>query len=348
MEMMKAAVLKDYSPRFEIEEVPKPVIEQPDDVIAKVLVCSICGTDVSLSTRPGSSYGDMVGRILGHEIVGEVTEVGPAVTSVKVGDRIVVNPNSYCNTCGPCRMGYRNHCKNMRLMGITVPGGFAEYIKTQEFLAFPVKPEVPLDHAVFAEPLSCAMNGFSRLNIHPGETCVVFGCGPIGLMFAQLARKNGARVVCVEPKDGRIAIAEKLGFTVLKPCADLRDKLIELWGRRANFCIDAAGRQLPVAVDCAEFRGTILCFATSRLPEGGVLPNLGPIQGKELNIMGSFIIYDSMPRALAVIENECIDFDPIITHQLPLDRLADGIHYMQTGEGMEIIINIGRKMEELS
>ena len=84
MEMMKAAILKDYSPHFEIEEVPKPVIERPDEVIAKVLVCSICGTDVGLSTRPGSSYGDMVGRILGHEIVGEVTEVGPAVTSVKV------------------------------------------------------------------------------------------------------------------------------------------------------------------------------------------------------------------------------------------------------------------------
>ena len=119
MEMMKAAILKDFSPRFEIEEVPKPVIEAPDDVIAKVLVCSICGTDVGLSTKPGSSYGDMVGRILGHEIVGEVTEVGPAVKSVKPGDRIVVNPNSYCNTCGPCRMGYRNHCANMRLMGIT-------------------------------------------------------------------------------------------------------------------------------------------------------------------------------------------------------------------------------------
>ncbi|MBO4412389.1 MAG: alcohol dehydrogenase catalytic domain-containing protein [Lachnospiraceae bacterium] len=346
MEMMKAAVLKDYSPRFEVEDVPKPVIEAPDDVIAKVLVCSICGTDVSLSSRPSPSYGDMVGRILGHEIVGEVTEVGPAVKSIKVGDRIVINPNSYCNTCEACRNGYRNHCKNMRLMGITVPGGFAEYVKTQEFLAFPVKKEVPLNHMVFAEPLSCAMNGFSRLDIHPGETCVVFGCGPIGLMFAQLARKCGARVVCVEPKDGRIAIAKKLGFTVLKPAENLKDQLITMWGRRANFCIDAAGRQLPVAVDCAEFRGTILCFATSRLPENGTLPNLGPIQGKELTIKGSFIIYDSMPKAITVIENDVIEFDPIVTHEIGLDEIAKGIELMRSGEGMEIIINIGRKEGE--
>ncbi|MBR5738588.1 MAG: alcohol dehydrogenase catalytic domain-containing protein [Lachnospiraceae bacterium] len=343
MEMMKAAVLKDYTPRFEIKDVPKPVLTEPDDVIAKVLVCSICGTDVGLSTKPGSSYGDMVGRILGHEIVGEVTEIGPAVKNLKIGDRIVVNPNSYCNVCPACRAGYRNHCENMRLMGITVPGGFAEYIKTSEFLAFPISKKVPLNHAVFAEPLSCAENGFSRLDIHPGETCVVFGCGPIGLMFAQLARRCGARVACVEPKDGRIAIAEKLGFTVFKPCPDLKDRLIALWGRRANFCIDAAGRQLPVAIDCAEYRGTILCFAASRLPDNGPIPNLGPIQGKELTIKGSFIINDTMPKAITVIENGCIEFDSIITHELELKDLAEGIRLMQTGEGMEIILKIGEE-----
>ena len=340
MEMMKAAVLKDYSPRFEIEDVPKPVIEAPDDVIAKVLIASICGTDVGLSTKPGSSYGDMVGRILGHEIVAEVTEIGPAVRNLKAGDRIVVNPNSYCNVCPTCRAGYRNHCENMRLMGITVPGGFAEYVKTQEFLAFPISKDVPLEHAVFAEPLSCAENGFSRLDIHPGDTCVVFGCGPIGLMFAQLARKCGARVACVEPKDGRIRIAEKLGFTVFKPSDGLKDQLLKLWGRRANFCIDAAGRQLPVAVDVAEYRGTILSFATSRLRDDAPLPNLAPIQGKELTIKGSFIINDTMPKAVTVIETGAIEFDPIITHRLELKDLAEGIRLMQTGEGMEIIINV--------
>ena len=92
----------------------------------------------------------------------------------------------------------------MKLMGLTVDGGFAEYVKTKEFLAFPISDKVPLNHAAFAEPLSCAMNGFSRLNITPGDTCVVFGCGPIGLLFAQLARASGARVACVEIKENRM------------------------------------------------------------------------------------------------------------------------------------------------
>ena len=143
----------------------------------------------------------------------------------EIGDRIVVNPNTFCGTCEACRAGYRNHCTNMKLMGITTPGGFAEYVKCTELQCFHISEDVPLEHAAFAEPLACAMNGFSRLDIHPWETCCVFGCGPIGLMFAQSARKCGARVVCVEPNDHRIAVAKKLGFDVLKPTPDLAAEL---------------------------------------------------------------------------------------------------------------------------
>lgn len=339
MEKMRAAILKEAN-RFEVETVDRPVIENPDEIIAKVLVCSICGTDVNLSTNPDSkSYGSMIGRIMGHEFVGEIVEKGENVKGFEIGDRIVVNPNTYCGTCEACRNGYRNHCTNMKLMGITTPGGFAEYVKCTELQAFHISKGVPLDYAAFAEPLSCAMNGFSRLDIHPWDTCVVFGCGPIGLLFAQAARKCGARVCCVEPKDTRIAVAEKLGFKVFKPCEDLKDKLVAEWGRRANFCIDAAGKQLAVAIEVSEYCGKILCFAGQGLAKEGM--NLGPIQGKELEIKGSFIIKDSMPRAITMLETGVLDLDPIITHHIILEELNEGMRLMKTGEGMEIIINIG-------
>ena len=147
---MRAAIFKDWN-HFEVEEVSRPQIVKEDEIIIKVLVCSICGTDVNLSSNP-SGYGDMRGRIMGHEFVGEVVETGSAVAKIKIGDRVVVNPNSYCCTCDACRAGYRNHCNNMELMGITVDGGFAEYVKTREFLAFPISRNVPLNHAAFAEP----------------------------------------------------------------------------------------------------------------------------------------------------------------------------------------------------
>lgn len=338
-ETMRAALLKDIG-HFEVEQVAKPQITNPDDVLIKVLVCSICGTDVALSDILEYAGKDLHNEILGHELVGEVVEIGSGVTDLTVGQRVVVNPNSYCCKCPSCRAGYRNHCENMELMGITVNGGFAEYVKTKEFLAFPISDKVPLNHAAFAEPLSCAMNGFSRLNITPGDTCVVFGCGPIGLLFAQLARASGARVACVEVKENRMAKARELGFDVYAAGPDVKDKLIEKWGRRANFCIDAAGRQLITAIDYAEYRGTILCFAGPRTTEEGW--SFSPIQNKELTVMGSFIINDSMARAITVLECGMLDLDPLVTHVLPLEELDKGIELMKSGEGMEIIMEINK------
>lgn len=336
---MRAAILKDAN-RYEVETVSTPKIEGADEVLVKVLACSICGTDANFTRNPDSpSYGNMRGRILGHEIVGEIVETGIGVKELQVGDRVVVNPNSYCCKCRSCRSGYRNHCENMEMMGITVPGGFAEYVKTKEFMAFPISKEVPLHHAVFAEPLACAMNGFSRLDITPGDTCVVFGCGPIGLMFAQLARRNGARVACIEPTAGRQAIARQLGFDVYAPGREVKELLVEKWGRRANYCIDAAGQQLGVALDWLEYRGTVLCFAGTRTVEN----DLGHIRSKEANIKGSFVIYDSMPKAITVLENGYLDLDPMVTHYLGLEDIAKGVDLMKSGEGMEIVIEIAKE-----
>ena len=269
------------------------------------------------------------------------SDLGSSVKGVKPGDRVVVNPNSYCCTCDNCRNGYRNHCSNMELMGLTHPGAFAEYVKARELQVFKISDKVPVEKAAFAEPLSCAMNGFSRLDITPGDTCVVIGCGPIGLLFAQLARLNGARVCCIELNKSRQEVARKLGFTVLDPDTNenITAKLKEMWGRRANYVIDAAGRQLTTAIAIAEFCGKILCFASPRQVDEA---NLAPIQGKELTIMGSFIINDSMARAITVLESGVLDLDPIITHKLPLEELDRGLELMRTGEGMEIIMEIAK------
>lgn len=337
---MKASVFKDIN-HFEVEQVAKPKITNPDDVLIKVLVCSICGTDVNMAKSLTGGYGDNMGKIFGHELVGEVEAVGSSVKGVKPGDRVVVNPNSYCCTCDNCRNGYRNHCSNMELMGLSHPGAFAEYVKARELQVFKISDKVPVDKAAFAEPLSCAMNGFSRLDITPGDTCVVIGCGPIGLLFAQLARLNGARVCCIELNKSRQEYAKKLGFTVLDPDTNenITAKLREMWGRRANYVIDAAGRQLATAIAIAEFCGTILCFASPRQVDEA---NLGPIQGKELTIMGSFIINDSMQKAITVLENDLLELDPIITHKLPLEELDRGLELLRTGEGMEVIIEIAK------
>jgi len=334
---MKASVYKGDG-HFEIEDVAAPEIKFQDEVIIRNLVCSICGTDVHM-TAPDYKE-DMHGKILGHEIVGEIVEKGTAVTNVEIGDRVVLNPNSYCGDCGTCRAGFQNHCENMELIGITHPGGFAEYLKSPAKMVFKISKELPLKYAVFAEPLSCALNGFGKLGVTVSGTVLVLGCGPIGLLFANLARLAGGNVVCIEPNEKRRSIAESLGFMVWSPSSsNILERLKKHWDRRAEFIIDAAGRQLPVAVEYAEFCGRILSFApTGRMPDG---TDLGKIQSKELSIIGSFIINYTMPRAVELLENRKLNLDSIITHVLPLDKLDDGIQFMRNGDGMEIILTIG-------
>lgn len=334
---MRAAVYKGIGV-LNIETLPIPQIETPYEVLIKVKQCSICGTDVHMMKVP-PTYEATPNTILGHELVGEVVEIGTGVRYIEVGDRVVVNPNENCEVCHNCRRGLANHCLNNKSMGITNDGGFAEYVKTSEKQVFVISEHLSDDEAVFAEPLSCAMNGYSRIAVHLLSKVVVIGCGPIGLMFAMLARRDGARVVTVETNPYRIKIAKKLGFEVANPFTDDVPAFVEAQlGSLADYVIDAAGSQLPVAIDLCGCRGTILIFGVNNKLEPSIVP--GKIQSKELTIIGSFIANSTMPAAIEVLESHILDVKPLITHYLPLEEIKRGMELMTTGEGMEIIITL--------
>ena len=119
----------------------------------------------------------------------------------------------------------------------------------------------------------------------------------------------------------------------------MKEILANKWGRLANYCIDAAGQQLGVALEWLEYRGTVLCFAGTKTVEN----NLRFIQRKEANIKGSFIINDSMSRAITVLENGYLDLDPMVTHYIGLEDIAHGVDLMKSGKGMEIVIDIAKE-----
>ena len=181
------------------------------------------------------------------------------------------------------------------------------------------------------------MNGYSKIRIPLLSKVVVIGCGPIGLQFAMLARADGATVVCIEPNEMRRKLAKKLGFPTCNPFeADSVAFVKDQFGRLADFVIDAAGSQLPAAMDMADFNGTILVFGVGKAEP---TINATKIQNKELTIMGSFIAYNSFPKAIDVLKKGILDLEPLITHVLPLEEVHKGIDLMRTGEGMEGIID---------
>lgn len=332
---MKAAIYRGIG-TLNIEDVPVPRITDPKDVLIKISCCSICGTDVHMMRVP-PTYEAKPDTILGHELVGTIIEVGSDVLSLKVGDRVVVNPNENCGVCDNCRRGKINHCENNKSMGIDVDGGFAEYVKATEKQVYNIG-DLPDHVAVFAEPLACAMNGYSKINIPLLSKVVVIGCGPIGLQFAMLARKDGADVVCIEPNEKRRALSEKLGFPTCNPFEENSVTfVIDHFGGLADFVIDAAGSQLPAAMDIADCNGTILIFGVNNKIEPSI--NATKIQNKELTIIGSFIAYNSFPMAIDVLKKNILDLEPLITHVLPLEDVHKGINLMSIGEGMEVIID---------
>ena len=218
---MKAAVFYGKGDIRVDEHYPMPAVG-PESVLIQVKACGVCGTDVHI-------YGGAQGAtecnppvILGHEFSGVVTQVGSAVTRVKVGDHVTVNPNISCDACDQCRRGNPHFCDSMAATGVNYDGGFAEYCAVLEWQVFKLPEGVPFEEAALCEPVACALHGIDLCGIKPGDTVMIIGGGTIGMMMLQLAQLCGAvRVVMLEPNEKRFELARKLGADlVLNPLKD--------------------------------------------------------------------------------------------------------------------------------
>src|SRR5215475_10196110 len=204
-----------------LESLPLPRIEAFDDVLLKVDRASVCGTDIHiLATPPG--HPATPGSILGHEYVATVVEVGQGVRDLSPGDRVVIDPNITCGTCEYCRLGMSNACSNMTTLGIFRHGGLAEFNLAPARALHRINPDVPLDRATLAEPLSCVLHAFEKTALVPGESIAILGAGPIGLLFAMLFRAAGAgKILIVEPVEFRRQMAEQFDVDcAIDPNAD--------------------------------------------------------------------------------------------------------------------------------
>ncbi|MET9497943.1 alcohol dehydrogenase catalytic domain-containing protein [Streptomyces sp. NPDC006552] len=244
-----------------IEEVPDPRIEKPDDIVVQVTSTGICGSDLHLYEVLGPFLDP--GDILGHETMGVVAEVGPEVTQVAVGDRVVIPFNVSCNTCWMCKQGLHSQCETTQvrsmgsgaaLFGYTklygqVPGGQAEFLRVPFGNTLPIKvPEGPSDDrfVYLSDVLPTAWQAVEYAAIPPGGSVTVLGLGPIGDMAARIARLRGAELVIgVDLVDTRLERARRNGFTVLdlrRHKKDLGDAVRDLTqGRGTDAVIDAVG-----------------------------------------------------------------------------------------------------------
>jgi len=334
---MLAAVFEGNG-RLAVKEVPVPALHKEDDVLLKVDAASICGTDVHiLEVPPG--HPATPGSILGHEYVGTVLKAGPGVEGLQEGDRVVIDPNLTCGGCRYCRMGMPNMCENMTTLGIFLNGGFAKYNVAPARALHKISKAVPPDTAVFAEPLSCVVNGTEKVRLHPGESVVVLGAGPIGLLFIQVFRAAGAgKIIVSEMAEVRAEAARRSGADlVIDPrSTDVKARVLDETGIGADVVVDAVGALLPAALDLVRRGGKVLLFGMNQ----SVAPPVAQyyITRHEVAVLGTYIAKYTFPPAIKVLESGAIKTDALITHRVSVANISEGFEAMRSGKAVKVVV----------
>jgi len=321
------AVLYQQPGRFEIVDLPTPVPGQGEVRVAMVAT-GICGTDVHIND---GNFFAVFPLTPGHEPYGVVDALGDDVSGLVVGQRVAVNGNSGCGACAFCRRGRPLLCRQFSALGVTGPGGFAEFMLAPAAQCFAVDGLAD-DAAVLVEPTACAVHGVEVLAPEPGSDALVLGSGPTGLILAQLlAHAGAARVTVAAPSAFKLEVAHGLGVdeTVLFDRGDASGsvhRLRELAPEGFDVVVDATGAAQVNEETLALARdgGTILWYGVVP-PDERVAVSPYEVYRRELTIKGSFAQINSFPRSIAMLRGDRVRTDGIITHRFALDTFGGAL-----------------------
>jgi threonine dehydrogenase-like Zn-dependent dehydrogenase len=324
--------------QIEVREIPDARVEDPHDVVIEVEATGICGTDLRVVAVPPLLKAHP-GAILGHEIVGRVVEAGPRA-GIAPGVRVVLEPNVVCGACPRCLEGRSNLCRSLLHLGMTLPGGFANRVALPGACCVPIPEDLPITRAVLAESLACVVNGLRKVDLHPGGSVVIFGAGPIGLLFLATVRAAGVKnVVVTEVTAPRIAIAKARGATTLIDANDgsVSSRIHEILPDGADVVIDTVGWLLADAIETVRKGGTILVFGVADDVEVAVQPTL--LVKKEINVRGTYLTHGGFELALAMLGSDAYDFDGLVTDVFPLDQIQTGFDLAaQRGASLKVAV----------
>jgi len=338
---MKCAMYYNNSD-IRLEEIPVPTIK-PDELLVKMHACGICGSDVLEWYRIKKAP-----LVLGHEMTGEIVEVGTDVADYSIGDRVFVSHHVPCNTCHYCLNGHHTVCDILRTTNFD-PGGFAEYIRVPGINVdrgvFLLPDEISYEEGTFIEPLACVLRGQKTTHLQPGQTVFIIGGGISGLLHVKLAKALGAGSVIVSDiNKKRLAFAEKCGAkTGILADNNIAEHLKEINnGRLADVVIiaTAAVEAISTAWETVDRGGTVLIFAPPE-PGADIALPLFDIWHDGITITTSYAgspldIYE----AIELIKSKTITVQDMITHRFPLSMAHEGFSLVAKAHtSIKVIIN---------
>ena len=325
------------------EEVPVPVILE-NEVLIKIMYIGICGSDIHVyhGEHPFTSYP----VTQGHEVSGEIVEVGKNVTTFKVGQKVTIEPQVFCGKCHPCRHGKYNLCEELKVMGFQTTGTASEYFAVDASKVTPIPEDMSFEEGAMIEPLAVAVHGVKQVGDVTGMNIAVLGAGPIGNLVAQTAKGMGAsKVMITDVSELRLAKAKECGIDV---CVNTRNKdfgeaLVEAFGPdKADVIYDCAGNNITMgqAIKYARKGSVIVLVAVFA---GMATVDLAVANDHELDIKSTMMYrHDDYVDAIQLVNDRKVFLKPLISKVFPFKEYLNAYRYIDENreQTMKVLINV--------
>jgi L-iditol 2-dehydrogenase len=341
---MKAAFLFGKQD-LRVKETPVPTIQE-HEILLRVQAACLCGTDLRMYKNGHKLASPDSPLIIGHEMSGLIEAVGEKVLHYKEGMRVIVGPNMGCGLCELCISGNTHLCPQYQALGIHVHGAFAEYARIPETAirqgnVLEISSNLSWVEASLVEPLSCVYNAFERANLRPGDTVLIFGAGPIGLMHAKMAKMAGASLVLIsDTNQSRLEESTRLDSAFIPiPSLDIKEQIKERTrGRGTDVGITAcpapAAQQL--ALELAAINGRIIFFGGLPADTAIVPLNTNLIHYKQLIVTGTTkASLHHIRRTLDLLERRLIQVEDLIRDRYAIDQVEEAMVRLANGQGLK-------------
>jgi len=340
---MVAVVKPEPKSGSEIREVKVPDFG-PRDVLVRVKVASICGTDLHIYDWDQWAAGRIKPPLVpGHEFSGHVAAVGKEVTTVKEGDFVSAEMHVACGKCYQCRTGQAHVCPNVTIIGVDSDGAFAEYVKIPESNIWKIDPAIPPDYASLLDPLGNAVYTVLSGDI-AASTVAVVGCGPIGLFAIAVARACGAtQIFALEPNQHRAGLAKKMkADVVIDPTKEDAKKIIDdhTDGVGVDVMLEMSGKTpgIKTGFDILRMGGRASLLGTPSKPVELDFAKAIIFKGATVHGIHGRLMYKTWFQMQNLLKAGKLDLSPVITDRIPMKDFSKGIDRLKTGESSKILL----------
>ena len=340
---MLAVVKPEAAPGAEVREVKVPTFGRTD-VLVKVNVASVCGTDLHIFEWDRWAAGRIHPPLIpGHEFCGTVAAVGNEVTSVQEGDFVSAEMHVACGKCLQCRIGEAHICQNVKILGVDANGAFAEYVVIPESNIWKLDPAIPIEYASILDPLGNAVHTVLAGDI-AAKTVAITGCGPIGLFAIAVARACGAsKVFAIEVNDHRRAIAEKMKADyALNPAKEnVLERVMDLTGGvGVDVVCEMAGHPdaIRTGFDIVRRGGRISLLGLTSKPISLNFSEDIIFKGVTIQGINGRLMYKTWYQMTALLKAGRLDLHPVITDRIAMKDFSKGMERLKTGEASKILL----------